>query len=54
MTEDGTQFKRGIHADLDFRIWLGQPRVLLYIYRKDRIKNNFQKYALILFDNGLV
>jgi hypothetical protein len=54
MTEHGTQFKWGIHADLDFRRWIARPRVLLNTCRKDEIRNNIQKYGLGPFNDSLI
>jgi hypothetical protein len=54
VTEHKTQFKRGIHSYLNYRRWLARPRVFLNTGRKNGIKDNLQKYALVPFYDSLV
>jgi hypothetical protein len=54
VAEHGTQFKRYIHADPDYRRCLALPRVFLITYRKDEVKDHLQKYAVVPFDNSLI
>jgi hypothetical protein len=54
VTVHGTWFKRGIHAELNYRRWLARPRVFLNTSRKDRIKGNLQRYAHVPFYDSLI
>jgi hypothetical protein len=54
VTEHGAQFKRGIHADPNFRRWLAWPKIILNNCKKDGIRDNLQENALVPFNDSLV
>jgi hypothetical protein len=54
VTEPGAQFKRGIHADPNFRRWLAWPKIILNNCKNNGVEDNLQKNALVPFNDSLV